>query len=535
MKKYSVLDLFAGAGGLSLGFVQTGRFSIAAAAENNRNAQNTYKKNHPSVDIKNDVREIDYLEILKKHGQIDVVVGGPPCQGFSNANRQKAQAISTNNSLVKEFVRAVRELRPRVFVMENVGMLRSASHRFYYSNNDKTLIDSLDIELREDKFLLLPLSFCGQQASAIAKTLNHYCDYLWSEADFSVINILYRQRNNTSKMKLTAEKYEKKLVKCADHLLERCRNNKEYVLCEDERLLAAAIKRYFDTDGAEADMLIQILETPLMTQKMYRHYQELIENEIIIDGIGTDDGIYASVHSYPVFEYIKSALEAEPYNYRITSKVLNAADYGVPQKRERYIIIGTNGSKPPSLPEPIIQSDDYRTVSDAIADLESINTTTEIMDKPVPYTPVHEINNSPLASLRNSQLIYNHVVTATQKTAMERYKALKQGENFHNLNDKMKSTYTDVKRTQNTIYLRLKYDEPSGTVINVRKSMWIHPVLNRALSIREAARLQTFPDSFVFTGTKDSQYQQVGNAVPPMLANAVAEHVLGILDGMKDG
>ena len=101
---------------------------------------------------------------------------------------------------------------------------------------------------------------------------------------------------------------------------------------------------------------------------------------------------------------------------------------------------------------------------------------------------------------------------------------LKQGENFHSLDDTLKTnTYTDIRRTQNTIYLRLDYEQPSGTVVNVRKSMWVHPVLDRAVSIREAARLQTFPDSFVFYGSKDKQYQQVGNAVPPIMARAIAE------------
>ena len=85
-----------------------------------------------------------------------------------------------------------------------------------------------------------------------------------------------------------------------------------------------------------------------------------------------------------------------------------------------------------------------------------------------------------------------------------------------------------------TIYLKLKYDEPSGTVVNVRKSMWVHPAISRALSVREAARLQTFPDSFVFMGTKDSQYQQVGIAVPPILARAIAETVLKYLDSHED-
>ena len=113
---------------------------------------------------------------------------------------------------------------------------------------------------------------------------------------------------------------------------------------------------------------------------------------------------------------------------------------------------------------------------------------------------------------------------------MERFKALKAGENFHNLDSSLKTTYSNVERTQNTIYMRLKYDEPCGTVVNVRKSMWIHPELDRAISIREAARLQTFPDSFIFEGTKDSQYQQVGNAGPPYLARAIAESVLAVLD-----
>ena len=117
---------------------------------------------------------------------------------------------------------------------------------------------------------------------------------------------------------------------------------------------------------------------------------------------------------------------------------------------------------------------------------------------------------------------------------MERFKALKSGENFHDLDPALKTTYSNADRTQNTIYMRLKYNEPSGTVVNVRKSMWIHPELDRAISIREAARLQTFPDSFIFEGTKDSQYQQVGNAVPPYLARAIAESILAVLGYVKE-
>ena len=138
--------------------------------------------------------------------------------------------------------------------------------------------------------------------------------------------------------------------------------------------------------------------------------------------------------------------------------------------------------------------------------------------------------------LRDSNRLYNHIITKTRSVAKARFEALGQGENFHSLDASLKeNTYTDVSRTQNTIYLRLSYNKPSGTVLNVRKSMWIHPTINRAVSIREAARLQTFPDSFVFCGPKDSQYQQVGNAVPPMFARAIAEHLAGYLEKKKDG
>jgi len=87
--KYTVVDLFAGAGGLSCGFLQTGRFSIKAAFENNQNAQKTYKLNHGNTAVYNCVADALGDDIKLKLGKVDVVIGGPPCQGFSNANRQK--------------------------------------------------------------------------------------------------------------------------------------------------------------------------------------------------------------------------------------------------------------------------------------------------------------------------------------------------------------------------------------------------------------------------------------------------------------
>ena len=129
-------------------------------------------------------------------------------------------------------------------------------------------------------------------------------------------------------------------------------------------------------------------------------------------------------------------------------------------------------------------------------------------------------------TLYNEGILEKNFLIHTTSNLIE---MIEQGKNFHSLPDELKSTYENPARTQNTIYKRLVYDLPSDTVVNVRKSMWIHPELNRAVSAREAARLQSFPDNYIFFGTKDSVYQQIGNAVPPVLGRAVAEKVLEIL------
>ena len=140
MDKYKVVDLFAGAGGLSSGFLQAGKYDIKVAFENSSYMQATYKKNHPGVELQGDVCAADYSDLQKRHGSIDVVIGGPPCQGFSNANRQKNHAINQNNMLVKQYIRAILELQPKAFVMENVSMLKSEVHRFYITHADEEAV-----------------------------------------------------------------------------------------------------------------------------------------------------------------------------------------------------------------------------------------------------------------------------------------------------------------------------------------------------------------------------------------------------------
>jgi DNA (cytosine-5)-methyltransferase 1 len=532
--KYSVVDLFAGAGGLSYGFLQTGRFYIKAAFENNHHAQNTYKRNHGNSEVYDDVTDALSNEVKAKLGQVDVVIGGPPCQGFSNANRQKNHAISKNNSLVKKFVQTVLHLNPMAFVMENVSMLQSDIHRFYVDEADVQTIKKYSIKTSPSEIPLLDAEFLFPGVADIAKNMTNISKYLWNENDYLSLNVVFKTRNNSKKLCASLTKHKKKLLALAKNLVVSSDENDPVL--KHAHTAGIAIQSYYSvTETNEAaEELCKALMPVIMLQRMFSKAKEILDNRIVVDRYSTDNGFVAHVTSMAVIDYVKSILEASSNGYSINSGVLSSADFGAPQKRMRFVLIGVKKSicDDVKLPVGTFSEANYRTVKDAIKDLEDIEAGTEVSDDDqgvqLPDAPkdISELGKQ----LRNSENLCNHVSTATTPEALERFMAIKQGDNFHSLPPELKTTYSDTGRTQNTIYLRLKYDEPSGTVVNVRKSMWIHPVKHRALSIREAARLQTFPDSFVFCGTKDSQYQQVGNAVPPMLAKALAEHICKYLD-----
>lgn len=516
---FKTVDLFAGAGGLSYGFEKTNEFLIVAAAENNSNARETYIENHKGkrdITMIPDVRGFDFKELSKEKGNIEVVIGGPPCQGFSNANRQKNHIVSMNNSLVKEYFRAIKEINPTAFVMENVAMLKSDTHKFYDSYKDHDEIISLNINMKEDALIISDYDYNGYDMLEILTKCSEE-EYKISDELLQMLNVLYKNRNNRTRLTKYINKNSKAIIKKIEDNKSSLLHNATILDIVKNSISKAELNDYFEELGCY-----------IQFQKAFRLKKELDDNEIIYQLYRDEESkkVVAKVNSYTVYEYVNKILGDK---YVCKSGVVNSLWFGVPQERKRFIMIGICKEKigEREIDFPKEESEVIVTVGEAINDLKDYEAYDDVKDNiTIPYKKDDEVSEYALKMRANAIGVSNHIIPKTRTKAKERFAALNEGENFHQLSSDLKNNYTDPSRTQNSIYLRLDSSKPSGTVVNVRKSMWVHPSINRAISVREAARLQSFPDEFVFKGTKDSQYQQVGNAVPPLMAEGIARCLL---------
>lgn len=144
----NVADLFAGVGGLSLGFAQAG-CDVLFAVEYDREIAEAYEKNHAGTHMYNvDIRQLDVKEIARQYPQIDIIVGGPPCQGFS----QKGKRLSINderNFLFQQYAKFVEELRPKYFVLENVPNIIT-TEKGYFKNEIIALFNGMGYDVKAD-------------------------------------------------------------------------------------------------------------------------------------------------------------------------------------------------------------------------------------------------------------------------------------------------------------------------------------------------------------------------------------------------
>lgn len=348
---YYGIDIFSGAGGLSLGAAMAG-IKITHAVEINVSAAKTFIRNHKGAQIHQiDIKEVKSETLVSQGKPVFVIMGGPPCQGFSMSNTRNRNMENKKNFLFLEFVRLVREIKPEWFVLENVWGLTTIN-----KGETQTMI--------EDCFRAL--------------------------------------------------------------------------------------------------------------------------------------------------------------GYTVNSKVLWASDYGVPQCRNRFFMVGNKNGIEFEFPKKY----DYEvTVDDAIADLPILSNG-QMLDEATYITPYEQSSRYAQQMRIESKTAKQNYVSRNNDLVIERYHHIPQGGNWRDIPDYLMQNYADKGRCHSGIYKRLIANKPSVVISNYRKSMLIHPYQHRGLSVREAARLQSFPDHFIFEGPISHIQQQIGNAVPPLLAKAVFKQIL---------
>lgn len=247
-------------------------------------------------------------------------------------------------------------------------------------------------------------------------------------------------------------------------------------------------------------------------------------------------------------EVIKTIVEefskAGEYGYNVAYKVLMASDYGVPQNRERVILIGFRKdlNLQPVHPEPY-QQDHLITVDEATSDLPQIGAGQGTDVQEYPQEPQNEYQRLMRA---NSKYVLNHVAMKHTPRLIARFEAIKPGQDLLDVWETHGALKRGAPKEKSTIKFhqnnqRLYGDKPAPTIAASFQSNFVHPHLNRNFTAREGARLQSFPDDFVFEGMRTkmswekglSQYQQIGNAVPVLLAKAIAESVVKQLKNIK--
>ncbi len=369
MKNEKVIDLFAGCGGLSEGFEKAG-FKVVGFVENWIPAIETHLLNFPNSKlIGEDIVKISEKDIKKlkvEFGEIDGIIGGPPCQGFSTMG--KMDPTDPRNSMFMEFVRFVRILKPKFFLMENVRALLSA------------------------------------------------------------------------------------------------RNHKQ------EKVIDIIIKEF------------------------------------------------------------------EKSGYNVSYKVLRAANYGVPQLRDRLVILG-HLDKTPLFPKEThgTGKQDYITIYEAINNLPQLDPlinlgAEEIITKLIPKNDYEKY----LLEKSKGKLL-NHQIKKQRELDIERAKHIPEGRYIRSItpgglkNDifPSKSLHLKESESKQQKYWRLDRNGPSVTILTdwVTMRQKIHYSQNRPFSVRELARLQSFQDHFFFTGKIEEKYKQIGNAVPVLMAEALAKQI----------
>tara|TARA_B100002052_G_scaffold156766_1_gene142885 strand:- start:1940 stop:3145 length:1206 start_codon:yes stop_codon:yes gene_type:complete len=387
--KLKVIDLFSGCGGLNEGFKSSG-FYTSVSNDILEPAGKTFVKNNKgSKFILGDITKKKIRDEIIKNGKgSDILIGGPPCQAYSMAGARDVD--DPRGKLFEDYIKIVKIIKPKYFVMENVKGLMSMEH-------DKTRLNKND-QKKLDK---------------IKKLENQKNEFLLKR----------KKSKNTSKVKFTKSE-EKQLEEIKQKLAE-------------QRKLTSSLR-------------VKVTET------------------------------------------IKKRFLSLGYDVQI--KVLNAADYGVPQKRQRVIVIGGLDGYPVNFPE-----ETYKEKSNG-KNLELFKS--NLLDWVTVKQAIDDLKNKP------ENIPFNHIFNKCGKDFQRKINKTPIGRTVY-------GGFSDA-------YFRCPPNEPSRTVKENHGGVFIHYEKNRFMTPRELARLQSFKDNFIFEGSKSQILVQIGNAVPPKLGYHIA-------------
>lgn len=269
--------------------------------------------------------------------------------------------------------------------------------------------------------------------------------------------------------------------------------------------------------------------------KLFRHYLRVVEEInprwVVIENVTGMTSVADGLAVTAIVDGLKKL------SYQVETKVLKAEEYGVPQERRRLFFIGNRVGLPIIFPTATFGpglSNAYVSLGDAIMDLPRLAESGG--SEEMPYTMEADSNIEYQEEMRRDSLrVFNHVAPRLAPINLARLKHIPEGGSWRDIPEHLlPAGMKRARRSDHTKrYGRPSRTELSCTVLTKCDPHWgafFHPTEDRGLTVREAARLQSFPDRFRFHGTRADQYRQVGNAVPPRLAEAVARGIAAALD-----
>lgn len=612
-KPVTFVDLFAGAGGISEGFMQAytdhNYYDFVLASDINENCELTHRVRYNeqlglgtefiTEDIMSDTFLPHLLEKLNGK-QVDVVTGGPSCQSFSLSGRRKR--FDKRDGLFNHYLKVIRALRPKYFVMENVkGLLTKDNGRFKVEimREMRSIIDDkavgtflvfVDRLLKKSGSSFFNKAFVAKLRMEIAsneeqatkdkelffdllddqlRKATSQIDYRISKSDRYISTIrhgLKLLRRNEQREKITADIINEKTVSNIDNDMFAERFNAFLATISDEEItkqILFSIDQVEDLKktGIDADDLKQAVD--LYSFSLDECFDEL-KKMAKSQGMEQD------------YEEVMKQLRL----YNVEQMVLVSSDYGVPQNRERVVFIGSrNDQKPIKSVPATVKKEDRVTVYEAISDLDYIGNGEVSTSYGTPPTnpkydglirkrkvdgefaedgeaktfaewskagrlshrfdfecqPFYVKDLSELQGNMHfgTEELFNHQTSAQNETVMQRLRVIGEcGGYTDECKEKLKALGLE---SQKRNYFVLKADGQSPTVVTMPDD-FIHYSSYRAMTVREMARLQSFDDSFVFQGKRQTggdkrkseipQYTLVGNAVPPLMSRAIGNEIL---------